>query len=257
MRLVIQEEAESTQDLAKECAVRGEPEGLAIMALSQTKGRGAAGHSWVSPPGKNVALSMILRPRVAPENAPLLGLMASIGVAETVEACVKEPAQLKWPNDVLVGGRKIAGILPEASLNNREVGFVIIGIGLNVNSELQDFPPDLRDSVTSLMLIGGKKLDVEETARDLLGRMEYLYERVKSEGCGFIPGLWMTRWAHRDARLTLNGASYTAEGVDADGALLMRADSGELERLAFVESDLIWPDLRQLSSPDDDKIPIS
>ena len=256
MRLIIHQEAESTQDLARELAIRGEPEGLAIMALNQTKGRGTSGHSWVSPPGKNLALSMILRPRLAPEEAPLLGLMASIGVAEAIEAGIGRPAQLKWPNDVLVDGRKIAGILPEASLNNREISFVIIGIGLNVNAELSDFPPDLRDSVTSLRLSAGRQWDLEGTARDLLQAMELLYERVKREGCGFIPQLWATRWAHRDARLGRNGLTYTAEGIDADGALLIRSDSGELHRLTSGPSELVWPDLRQQNSRDDDKVPL-
>ncbi len=245
MRLIIHQEAESTQDLARECAIRGEPEGLAIMALSQTKGRGTSGHSWVTPPGKNLALSIILRPRVAPEEAPLLGLMASIGVAETIEAGIGRPAQLKWPNDVLIDGRKIAGILPEASLNNREISFVIIGIGLNINAELSDFTPDLRDSVTSLRLSAGRPRDLEGTAIDLLEHLESLYERVKSEGCGFIPDLWATRWAHRGARLGRNGLTYTAQGIDADGALLVRSESDELLRLTSGPSELVWPDLRK------------
>jgi BirA family transcriptional regulator, biotin operon repressor / biotin---[acetyl-CoA-carboxylase] ligase len=244
MRLIIQEEAESTQDLAREWAVRGEPEGLAVMALNQTKGRGMAGHSWVSPPGKNLALSMILRPRFSPEKAPLLGLLASIAVAETVESRIRMPAQLKWPNDVLVDGRKIAGILPEASLNGRQIGFVIVGIGLNVNAELSDFPPDLRDCVTSLRLSAGRELDLEDTARDLLERTELLYERAKGEGCSFIPGLWDARWAHRGAKFTRNGLAYTAEAIDADGELLVRAESGESQRLNSGSSELVWPDLR-------------
>ncbi|MGO9569196.1 MAG: biotin--[acetyl-CoA-carboxylase] ligase [Desulfomonilaceae bacterium] len=245
MRLIVHQEAESTQDLAKEWAKRGEPEGLAIMALNQTKGRGTSGHSWVSPPGKNLALSIILRPRLAPEKAPLLGMMTSIGVAETVEASIGRPAQLKWPNDVLVDGRKIAGILLEASLSNREICYVIVGIGLNVNAESGDFPPDLRDSVTSLRLSSGRQWNLEDTAKDLLERMELLYERVKREGCGFIPYLWATRWAHRDARLARNGLHHIAEGIDAYGALLIRADSGEMERVTSGPSELVWPDLRK------------
>ena len=130
---------------------------------------------------------MILRPSLAPEEAPLLGLMASIGVAETIEAGIGRPAQLKWPNDVLVDGRKIAGILPEASLSNREISFVIIGIGLNVNAELVDFPPDLRDSVTSLRLCTGRQWDLEGAARDLLEGMELLYGRVKGKGAASFP----------------------------------------------------------------------
>ncbi len=245
MRLVIHKQVASTQELAKDLAVRGEPEGLAIMALEQTKGRGRSGHGWVSPPGKNLAMSMILRPRLAPKNAPMLGLMASIAVAEVVEAAIGRAAQLKWPNDVFVDGRKIAGILPEASLNNREIKFVIIGIGLNVNAKLKDFPPELRDSITSLLLLSaGTHWDLEATARDLLEGMDSLYHRVEREGCHFIPDLWTTRWIHKNARLIRASVSYTAEGLDADGALLIRSSNGELERLTSAESELVWPDLR-------------
>ena len=245
MRLVVYKQVESTQDLAKDFAVRGEPKGLAIMALEQTKGRGRSGHQWVSPPGKNLALSVILRPHLAPKKAPLLGLMASIAVAETVEAAIGRAVQLKWPNDVLVDGKKIAGILPEASLNNCEINFVIIGIGLNVNARLTDFSPDLSSFVTSLLVLSnGRQWDLEATARNLLKRMDSLCNRVEREGCDFIPNFWSKRWAHRNARLVRASVSYTAEGLDADGALLIRSDDGELERLTSVESELVWPDLR-------------
>ncbi len=246
MRLVIHKQVASTQDLAKDLAVRGEPEGLAIMALAQTKGRGRSGHVWVSPPEKNLAMSMILRPRLAPEEAPLLGLMASIVVAEVVEAAIGRAVQLKWPNDVLVDGRKIAGILPEASLNSHEIKFVIIGIGLNVNASLTDFSPDLRDSITSMLLLSaGRHWDLEAIARDLLERMDSLYRRVEREGCDLIPDLWTARWGHKKARLVRASVPYTAEGLDADGALLIRSRSGELERLTSAESELVWPDLRR------------
>ena len=103
-RLIIVQKAESTQDLAREMALSGEPEGVAVMALEQTGGRGRENRVWVSPPGKNIALSLLLRPAMDPADAPLLGLMASIAVAETIEGFGVGPGQLKWPNDVLVGG---------------------------------------------------------------------------------------------------------------------------------------------------------
>lgn len=240
MRLVVYQETESTQDLAREWALRGEPEGLAVMALNQTKGRGTAGHSWVSPAGKNLALSVILRPRFSPEEAPLLALMAPISVAEAVESRIGRSAQLRWPNDVMVDGRKMAGILLEAGLNNRSINFVILGIGLNVNSELSDFPTDLRENITSLRIDTGREWDLEDTARDLLKRLELLYERVNREGCGFIPGIWRSRWAHRGAVLTRGGLTFTAEGIDANGALLIRGDNGKLERVISGSSELIW-----------------
>ncbi len=140
-KLIIRNSLSSTQDLVRELAQHGAPEGVALMALEQTAGRGRAGHSWVSPAGKNLAFSLLLRPKIDPAEAALLGMMASIAAANTVEACGAAKAELKWPNDVLVNGRKIAGILPEAALNDRAVQYVILGLGLKREFRRGRFPP--------------------------------------------------------------------------------------------------------------------
>jgi len=230
-RLIIREEAESTQDLARDLAVRGESEGLAVMALSQTGGRGRVGRAWVSPRGKNLALSLILRPDLDPDEAMLLGLSASIAAAETLEEKGVVRADLKWPNDVLVRGLKIAGILPEARVNGNRLEFVIIGVGINVNAEESDFPPDLRTSATSLFMSTGKRADLEDVALSFLARAGALYDRIKREGCGFIPALWETRWAHKGRMLTRDDQRGRAEGLDGDGALLLRTGGGRLLRI--------------------------
>lgn len=234
-RLIILDEVESTQDLAKQMAQSGEPEGTAIMALIQTRGRGRLGRTWISPPGANVALSLILRPQLAPTEAALLGLMASIAVAETVEAAGVSRAGLRWPNDVLVNGKKIAGILPEAVLDDTAIRFVIIGIGLNVNSLSSDFPKDLTTPATSLFICTGKKSDIKYVARDLVDRMDSLYQQAKCEGCSFIPPLWEQRWEHRSVRLIHQGAAGIGMGIDTDGALLLRLDDGRVQRVTSGE----------------------
>lgn len=238
-RLIIHEQLRSTQDSARELALKGEPEGAAVMALEQTGGRGRSGHSWISPPGKNLALSLLLRPAIDPAEAALLGMMASIAAVQTIEACGVATAELKWPNDVLVNGRKIAGILSEAALTSRTVEYVIIGIGLNVNSEETDFPPDLQDSITSIFLSSGVRQDLEETARLFLREMDILYERVRREGCSFIPGLWDTRWAHRNSFVIRDGVRYKAEAIGPDGSLVVLTESGQLRRFTSGQVDVI------------------
>jgi BirA family biotin operon repressor/biotin-[acetyl-CoA-carboxylase] ligase len=233
--LIIHEQAESTQDLAREMALRGEPEGTALMALNQTRGRGRLGHSWISPAGKNLALSVILRPALPPWQAALLGLVASIAVAETVEHTGVPEARLRWPNDVLVHGKKIAGILSEANMDDRAIEFVIVGIGLNLNTQESDLPPLLSTPATSVLMCTGRESDLEQTARTLLSNMDALYQRVKTEGCGFVPQLWETRWAHRGMVLiheTVTGVGY---GIDSDGALLLRTDQDQLRRITSGE----------------------
>lgn len=213
-------------------AVRGDPDGSAVMVLDQTLGRGRAGHSWISPPGKNLALSVILRPRVTSREAPLLGFAAAVAVAETVEQRGVPRAEFKWPNDVLVQGKKIAGILSEASVSSETLEFVIIGIGLNVNSMEDDFPHDLRSSVTSLLAATGRHSSLEEVARQLLANLKLLYDRINREGCGFVPALWDSRWAHRGLILVHEDLSGIAHGIDQDGSLLLRDSQGHLHRIA-------------------------
>lgn len=238
-KLIVHKVVASTQDAARELARQGEPEGVAVMALEQTAGRGRSGHSWVSPPGKNLAISVLFRPKLAPAEAVLLGMMVSISVAAAVEACGIPRAELRWPNDVLVEGKKIAGILAEASLTNHAVEYVIIGVGLNVNSEKEDFPADLHDSITSIFMSSGRKHDLEDTARLFLGETHKLYKRVQNEGCDFIPGLWETRWAHRNSLMIRHGVRCRAEAIAPDGSLMARSDSGELLRFTSGQVDVI------------------
>jgi len=230
-RLVIHQEAESTQDIVKAMALGGEPEGAAVMALKQTSGRGRSGHTWISPAGKNLALSLLLRPRIPPDEIPLLGLMAAVAVAETVEAQGISRAELKWPNDVLVAGKKLSGILPEASMIGNSVSYVIIGVGLNVNSEISCFPPDLQDSVTSLLICASRQWDLVDTAKELLKRMDRLYNRVHEEGPGFIPDLWSKRWAHLGRTFAYNGVTGVGQGISADGSLILKTHEGQLLRV--------------------------
>lgn len=236
IRFIVMDEATSTQDVVREAAARGEPEGLAVMALHQTRGRGRFGRSWISPRESNLALSLLLRPPLEPGDAALLGMMASIAVAETVEEHGIAAARLKWPNDVTVQGKKIAGILPEARVVGRVVDYVILGIGLNVNTVLTDFPPELRESVTSLFLETGRESDLRTVAGTLLKRTERIYERVTREGAGFVLELWQARWAHRGAMLERDGIVGCAEGLDRDGALLLRSQDGTLHRIHAGEA---------------------
>jgi len=226
-RLLTVEECDSTQDLALELAQKGAPDGYAVLGLNQTSGRGRQGREWLSPRGRNVALSVIMRPLLPAHEAPLLGMMTSIAVTETLEGAGVS-ARVRWPNDVLVQERKIAGILPEARIAGSNIEVAIIGIGLNVNSTPDDFPEDLRDQVTSMLISTGRQWPIGETARLLLHKLDLLYGRAKIEGCGFVPGLWARMWAHKGYTVSRDGLTGIAEGIDQDGALLIRTASGLL-----------------------------
>jgi len=149
-----------------------------------------------------------------------------VAVAAALDAKGVPSVSLKWPNDVLVDGKKIAGILPEASVKGDSLEFVIIGIGLNVNSRLSDFPPELHDSVTSVLLATGEEWDLRDAARGLLREMDALHIRVNEEGCGFVPYFWETRWAHKGRILTRDGLEGRAEGIGPLGSLILRTADG-------------------------------
>lgn len=239
MRLIVLEEVESTQDIARGYALEGAPEGTAVLALRQVKGRGRSGNTWVSPAGVNLALSWILRPDTPPQKAPLLGLLVSIAVAGVAEEFLRRPALLKWPNDVLLDDKKVAGILCEASLENGAISSIIVGVGLNVNSDESDFPPELHGRVTSLFMASGRQFDLEDIARRLLDQFFLLYDRAKSEGTDFIPLCWENRWAHRGAVLVREDVRGTAQGIGPDGSLILKTGDGTV---IHITSGIVVPE---------------
>jgi BirA family transcriptional regulator, biotin operon repressor / biotin---[acetyl-CoA-carboxylase] ligase len=233
--LIVLPETESTQDVAREMAASGAPEGTAIMAFNQTKGRGRFGHTWISPSGKNVAMSLILRPRMAPGEAVLLGLVAGVAAANVVEKHGISGVGLKWPNDVLVKEKKIAGILSEASLDGGEIHYIVIGLGLNVNTQQSDFTETFPVEATSLLMCTGKLWDVEAIARSFLAEISLLYQRVRIEGSRIIPGLWQARWAHRGRIVVHDGMTGVAEALAPDGALILKSYDGTQIRIVAGE----------------------
>ena len=193
--ILVFEETGSTNDLAARAGQDGVPEGLVIFAESQRAGRGRLGRKWVSPHRRNLLCSTLLRPVAVPVGRwPELTFCAALAVAETAERFAGRPARIKWPNDVLVEGRKVAGVLLE-SHQGQPHGFVVVGIGLNVLQTGADFPPELRERAGSLSMLraggsGVPALKRREVASCLLERLEAHYARGPDDfeevraGCG-------------------------------------------------------------------------
>ena len=152
--VLVFEETDSTNDLAARAGDDGLPGGLVIFAESQRAGRGRLGRQWTAPPRQALLFSVLLRPAVPPARWPELTFCAALAVAETAERLTGQPARIKWPNDVLLAGRKVAGILLEAH-HRRTPGFVVVGIGVNVLQRLTDFAPELRERAGSLAMAVG------------------------------------------------------------------------------------------------------
>lgn len=235
--LVCLAETESTNDEAARLGREGAPHGTVVTAETQTRGRGRQGRVWYSPPGENLCFSALLRPRLPPAAAPPLTLAAGVAVAEAVNS-LGVPASLKWPNDVVVEGRKLAGILTEMSTRGTRIEYVVLGVGINVNSAV--FPPDLAAIATSLRRErGGDPLERGTVLRAALSALEPWIERFVAEGAAPIARAWKqrARLLGRHVRVLADGQplSGVARDVDDEGALLLEADDGRRYRVISGE----------------------
>jgi len=211
----------------------GASHGTVVIADAQTAGRGRLGRSWVSTQGVNLYMSCLLRPTIVPAVAPQLSLVAGLAVARALEAHGLSP-RIKWPNDVLLQGRKVCGILTEIEAETDRVSFVVVGIGVNLNSTLDHFPLDLHEIATSVFLASGSMLDRARFAANLLADLERAYETFASDGLAPLVPEWNRRASMIGSRVTVSGAGAevvgTCEGIDADGALLLNDDAGSGRR---------------------------
>lgn len=176
--IIVLAETDSTNDLAARAGRAGAAEGLVIFAESQRAGRGRLDRKWISSPGLGLLFSVLLRPILPPAQWPQLTFCAALAVACTVEAFTPSKVRIKWPNDVLADGRKIAGILLET--HQQTAPFVVVGIGLNMLQTAHDFPPDLRDKVTSIAIQNDQPPDRRAVAAELLRTFNQLYHEWQS-----------------------------------------------------------------------------
>ena len=220
---------DSTNRVAMEMAENGARHGTVVVADEQTAGRGRMGRRWVSPPGKNLYVSMLLRPSVPTVDAPRLALVAGVALADAVEA-MGVPAFLKWPNDLYCGGRKAAGVLAEMASDPDGVRHVVIGVGLNVNMEEDDFPPDLRGTATSLRMFAGRVFRRVDVLARLLDAFGTRYAEFIGGGFASLRDGWDRRDFLRGRRILLRRQAREgwgiADGLDTLGALRFLPDGG-------------------------------
>ncbi len=228
----------STSDEALRLARDGAPHGTVITADVQTAGRGRAGRRWHSPPGRDLYLSAILRPALAPASVPAITLAAGVGVCDAVRAAGVAAAELKWPNDVVVGdpARKLAGILTEMTTRGAAVDAVILGVGVDVGSTAADRPPELAAIATSIRDEAGAAPAVAAFATSLCAALEPWLDRYFEGGVAAISAAWHAR-ARLGGRVTIDGAPGVALGLDADGALRVGLDRGDVIRV--VAGDVV------------------
>lgn len=220
---------------AAELARRGCPEGTVVTAARQTAGRGRLGRRWLSEPGGGLYLSLVLRPDAAPGAVPLLTLVAGLGAAEAVYALTGLDCDIRWPNDIMIRGRKCAGILVEMETQEERVAHAVVGIGLNLN--YQRFGADLADSATSLLLETGLRYEAGDVLQPLLDALRDYYEIYLERGKEPILEAFVKASSYVSGRrVTVTGSGGGAAdrrgvtaGLDANGMLLLRDDAGRVE----------------------------
>ncbi len=224
-------EATSTNDLAATRAREGGEEGEVFVADAQTAGRGRVGRAWESPKGKNLYVSLLLRPPLEPSAAPLLTLVAGAAIFDALSGLLADPAPLKikWPNDVYYENRKIAGVLTEMGSHGPQVAWVVVGVGLNLNAEAADFSENVRGIATSVKIASGRESDREGALTSFLKSFERRYRDFLDRGPGplidfcnrhsYLKGK-KVRWEDGTSR------TGTALDLSPEGRLQIRSDDG-------------------------------
>jgi BirA family biotin operon repressor/biotin-[acetyl-CoA-carboxylase] ligase len=228
-------QTDSTNLQAKAMAAAGAPEGTLIIAEEQTEGRGRRGRNWFSPPETGIYMSLIIRPAILPQEAPRFALLTAAAVAAAVGEMTMLATRIKWPNDILVGGRKLGGILTEVSMEMDKVEYMIVGLGLNVNLAREAFPPDLQKIGTSIRAESGRFFPRIPLVRRILERFEELYDEYRQLGFASIRERWQafTDMIGRTVAVDTLGRLLTGEvtDFDEDGYLVVREHSGNTVRI--------------------------
>jgi len=229
------EETTSTNDVIERLARDNVKEGVVVFAESQTKGRGRLGRKWTSPSRKGLWLSILLRPAIRPVAATQLTIAAATALFRAIHSQTAVTPEIKWPNDILIQGRKVAGILTEMSAELDRVKYIILGIGVNVNTAPAEFPAELRKLATSLRAESGQRHNRAALAVAIMRELDHDYERLREGHFEAIADEWEKHCSTLGRQVSIHAGNRKilgrAESLDADGALLLRTQHGNLERI--------------------------
>jgi len=238
-------EMDSTNVYAHQLAEEGAAEGEIVIAEGQTLGKGRLGRKWVSPPYLNLYLSVIVRPKLPPAHASQITLMSAVALAETVQSFIAFPPDIKWPNDIMVRGKKLAGILTESSCEGDRIRFMVLGIGVNLNFPPELMPETIQDRATSIMMVTRRPVDRGAFTCRLIQNLDRCYGDLEDRGFSLMARRWESFFSLRGKRVRVEMTDEKilgkALGIDTDGALLLEDDQGAVRRI--VAGDVIPADI--------------
>lgn len=238
-QLRLLESVPSTQDELRKWAEQGAPEGALVIAEQQTSGRGRMGRAWVSPAGKGVWMSLLLRPQLPLTQVPQLTLLAAVALSRAIAQHVAVSIGIKWPNDLLVNERKISGILLESAAEDERLRYVIVGLGISVNLEEDDYPPELLEKAVSLKMAAGHAIDRSALIADVLEQFEQLYGLFLEQGFAPIRSLWEAHAVTLNRSVTLHTPQGMLQGTPRSlnelGGLIVELPDGTMHTVYSAE----------------------
>lgn len=227
-------EVVSTNTLAMQMAAEGAPEGTVVLAETQTGGKGRLGRKWMSPKG-NLYLSLVLRPSIPVQKAPLVTLMGAAATVSAIRTICAVPAAIKWPNDIILSGKKVSGLLTEMSAEPDRVKHIVLGIGVDVNMRLDELPSDMRALATTVAAEAGRSIDRTGLLRQILRELDQAYRKLLENDREVLED-WKSLNSTIGNRVAVRGLNETiqglAEGIDAEGRLMVKLDDGTTRTVA-------------------------
>jgi BirA family biotin operon repressor/biotin-[acetyl-CoA-carboxylase] ligase len=242
--IILLDSTTSTNDVAIEIGSKEKtPEGTVIIADEQKSGRGRFGRNWISPPGVNLYFTVILKPTLLPENISIITLAAAVAVASSVREYTGLGAEIKWPNDILIHGRKIGGILVEMKSMGKQIDLMNIGIGLNVNMQLDIIPEDIRPFTTSLKTESKTDIDRCGLLNAILSKLEQIYKMILNGDKQTLINEWIRLNCTIGKEVSVQGQNSiirgVADSVNDKGELLIRLESGKIETVNSGEVKIL------------------
>jgi BirA family biotin operon repressor/biotin-[acetyl-CoA-carboxylase] ligase len=230
-KIVYRAEVSSTQDIAGKYAIDKAEEGTAVIAESQTLGKGRKGRAWLSPGSGGIYVSIILRPNIRPVNAVQIPLVVGVALAKAIRKSTSLDARIKWPNDIYINNKKVCGILAEISCEVDRINHIIVGIGINANTRMNELPSDIQEVATSIAAEYGKDISRAELLRSFFTELEEVYTTFINDGFDDARKQWKKLTNTLGVRVKIiegdNETRGKALDIDEEGFLVFQADSGD------------------------------
>ena len=233
-KIIYYQQLDSTNTEIARLAAEGSVHGTVVVADAQTAGKGRRGRQWESPAGENIYMSILLRPDCVPDRAPMLTLVMAYSVAKVIRELGFEDVQIKWPNDLVLSGKKICGILTEMQLKGSEIDYIVVGVGINVNTS--KFPEELKDTATSLYMETGRVFDRKMIVESVVEDFDKAYQQfLETQDLSFLREAYNAMLVNVDKEVRVleprNEYIAYAQGINSEGELLVRTKEGEEKRI--------------------------